>query len=120
MFDIIISNNNIGILNKYRSLFLHNTSLYIIHTGSTWLTIKQEVTPELIQKHLERRIVIGLCPQKEDGTVKWVAIDFDAHNGEPIELLKENVRKTKENIIKVSIDSHLEQSGRGYHLFLFF
>ena len=105
---------------KYCSLFLHNTSLYIIHTGSTWLTVKQEVTPELIKKHLERQIVIGLCPQKDDGTVKWVAIDFDAHNGEPIETIKENVKKTKENLTKVNINSHLEQSGRGYHLWLFF
>lgn len=104
---------------KYCSLFFHNTSLYIIHTGSTWLTVKQEVTSELIKKHLERQIVIGLCPQKDDGTVKWVAIDFDAHNGEQIETIKENVRKTKENLTKVNIDSHLEQSGRGYHLWLF-
>ena len=105
---------------KYCSLFLHNTSLYIIHTGSTWLTVKQEVTPELIKKHLERQIVIGLCKKKDDGTVKWVAIDFDAHNGEPIETIKENVKKTKENLTKVNINSHLEQSGRGYHLWLFF
>jgi len=38
---------NPQILDKYCSLFLHNTSLYIIHNGRTWLTEKQEVTPEL-------------------------------------------------------------------------
>ena len=28
--------------------------------------------------------------------------------------------KTKENILKFNIESHLEQSGRGYHLWIFF
>ena len=66
-------------LTKYCNLFLHNNSLYITHTGKTWLTEKSGVTQELIKKHLERQIIIGLQPQKEDGTVKWAAIDFDAH-----------------------------------------
>ena len=106
-------------LDKYLSLFLHNNSLYIIHTGKTWLTEKQEVIPQLIQKHLERKITIGLCPVREDNTLKWVAFDFDAHNDEPIEEIQENVKKTKENLKKVNIDSHIEKSGRGYHLWIF-
>lgn len=107
-------------LQKYCNLFLHNTNLYIIHNGRTWLTEKQEVTKELIQKHLERKITIGLQPQKEDGTVKCAAIDYDAHNDEPIEEIQENLLKTKENLTKANIDSHIEQSGRGYHLWIFF
>lgn len=108
------------ILDKYCSLFFHNISLYIIHTGKTWLTQKSEITQELIKKHLERQIIIGLQPQKEDGTVKWTAIDFDAHKDEQIQEIKENVIKTKINLSKVGIDSHIEQSGRGYHLWVFF
>ena len=108
------------VLDKYCSLFLHNHSLYIIHNGRTWLTEKIEVTKELIQKHLERKITIGLQPQKEDGTVKWATIDFDTHNNEPVEEIRENLQKTKENLSKVNIDSHIEQSGRGYHLWIFF
>ncbi len=108
------------LLMKYCSLFIHNNLIYIIHTGSTWLTENREVTQYLIKKHLERQIVIGLCPQKEDGTVKWAAIDFDAHNDESIEEIQENLLKTKENLKKVNIDSHIEQSGRGYHLWIFF
>ena len=107
-------------LQKYCSLFLHNTNLYIIHNGRTWITEKTEVTKDLIQKHLERKITIGLQPQKEDGTVKWAAIDYDAHNDEPIEEIQENLLKTKTNLIKVNIDSHIEQSGRGYHLWILF
>ncbi len=107
-------------IQKYCNLFLHNTNLYIIHNGRTWLTEKREVTKELIQKHLERKITIGLQPQKENGTVKWAAIDYDAHNDEPIEEIQENLLKTKENLSKVNIDSHIEQSGRGYHLWIFF
>ena len=111
---------NVEFVQKYFNLLLHNNSLYIIHNGRTWLTEKQEVTPELIKKHLERKITIGLQPQKEDGTVKWLAIDFDAHNDEPIEEIQENLLKTKENLRNVNIDSHIEQSGRGYHLWIFF
>jgi hypothetical protein len=105
---------------KYCKLFLHNNLLYIIHSGKTWLTEKRLVTPDLISKHLERKITIGLQPSKPDGTVKWLAIDFDAHNDEPKEELQENVIKTKENLTKLNIDSHIEQSGRGYHLWIFF
>lgn len=108
------------ILDKYCSLFLYNTSLYIIHNGKTWLTEKRLVTPELINKHLERKITIGLQPLKLDGTIKWLVIDFDAHNDEPKEELQENVIKTKQNLTKFHIDSHIEQSGRGYHLWIFF
>jgi hypothetical protein len=107
-------------LQKYCSLFLHNTLLYIIHSGKTWLTKTSLVTPELISKHLERKITIGLQPEKPDGTVKWLAIDFDAHNDEPKEELQENVIKTKQNLSKLNINSHIEQSGRGYHLWIFF
>ena len=107
-------------LQKYCNLLLHNNSLYIIHNGRTWLTEKREVTQELIKKHLERQIIIGLQPQKEDGTVKWIAIDFDAHKDEPIQETKDNVIKTKENLSKVNIDSHIEKSGRGFHLWIFF
>jgi len=57
---------------------------------------------------------------KEDNTLKWVSYDFDAHNDEPMEGLQENVLKTKENLAKVGIDSHIEKSGRGYHLWVFF
>jgi len=57
---------------------------------------------------------------KEDNTLKWVSYDFDAHNDEPMEGLQENVLKTKENLAKVGIDSHIEKSGRGYHLLVFF
>jgi len=110
----------IRVFEKYCKLFLHNTSLYITHNGRTWLTENREVTQDLIKKHLERQIVMGLCPQKEDGTIKWAAIDFDAHNGESIGKIQENVIKTKENLSKVNIDSHIEQSGRGYHLWIFF
>jgi len=109
-----------SIIEKYCSLFLYDNSIYIIHNGRTWLTEKTEVTKELIQKHLERKITIGLQPQKEDGTVKWSAIDYDAHNDEPIEEIQENLLKTKENLTKANIDSHIEQSGRGYHLWIFF
>ena len=111
---------NQKILQKYQNLLLHNTTLYIIHTGRTWLTEKKEVTPALIQKHLERKITIGIQPQRDDRTVKWAAIDFDAHNEEPIEEIQENVIKTKQNLTKLNIDSHIEQSGRGYHLWIFF
>lgn len=111
---------NQQILDKYCSIFLYNNSIYIIHTGKTWLTEKSEVTQELIKKHLERQIIMGLQPQKEDGTIKWAAIDFDAHKDEQIQEIKENVIKTKENLSKVGIDSHIEQSGRGYHLWVFF
>ena len=81
------------ILDKYYSLFLYNTSLYIIHNGKTWLTEKRLVTPELIGKHIERKIIIGLQPQKPDDTVKWLAIDFDAHNNESKEELQERLIK---------------------------
>ena len=107
-------------IQKYCNLLLYNNSLYIIHNGKTWLTESREVTPDLIQKHLERKITIGFQPQKDDGTVKWAAVDFDAHNNEPIEELQENLLKTKENLSNVNVDSHIEQSGRGYHLWIFF
>lgn len=107
-------------LSKYCSLFLHNTSQYIISLSGNWITEKREVNPALIQKHLEHKITIGLSPVKEDNTLKWAAYDFDAHNNEPIEELRENVLKTKENLAKVGIDSHIEKSGRGYHLWVFF
>ena len=37
-----------------------------------------------------------------------------------IQETKDNIIKTKENLSKVAINSHIEQSGRGYHLWIFF
>lgn len=55
-------------IQKYCNLLLYNNSLYIIHNGRTWLTENREVTKDLIQKHLERNITIGLYPQIPTGT----------------------------------------------------
>lgn len=83
---------NHNFLEKYSQLLLHNnTAVYIIHNGKNWYTVKETVTSDILKKHLERKITICLQPARDDETIKWMKIDFDAHKNEPIQEIQENV-----------------------------
>ena len=66
---------------------------------------------DIIYDAKRRRIVFEIYQDKcERGIIK----------DEPKEELQENVIQTKQNLTKLNIDSHIEQSGRGFHLWIFF
>lgn len=107
------------VLAKFRQLFVFKDDTIIRHIGTTWLWQETKVTDRLILDHLSRRACIGLCPLRK-GEVKWAAVDFDAHGDGPKDALQPEILATLANLDKHGIAAHIEDSGRGYHLWVFF
>jgi len=113
----MVSQNEV--LTKFRALFVLKDDSIIRHIGSTWIWQETRVTDRLLLDHLARRICIGLCPLRK-GEVKWTAFDFDAHGDHSKEDLQPDVLATLTALQAHGIDGHIEDSGRGYHIWVFF
>ena len=107
-----------AVLQKFRSLFVFRDDGCIRHIGTTWIWEQRKITDELLLAHLQRKQVIGLCPVK-DGKLIWSAIDFDVHGEGTKESLQPDVLATLDNLSRLGIQGHLEDSGRGYHIWVF-
>lgn len=77
-------------------------------------------TAELWQQHLDGTLGIGLCPIRDDGTVRWGAIDLDAPKGGNYTDIEKNFAKIEGKINELEIPLILcrTKSG-GAHLYLF-
>ncbi|HNJ04261.1 MAG TPA: hypothetical protein PLB73_08425 [Leptospiraceae bacterium] len=107
------------IIDRYAELFLHNPADYIKHNGNNWFTVKGNATPAVLAAHLRHEIVIGLSPLK-DGTIRWLALDFDAHNGESYSEISADLLAIVAALRRAGIQCHPEASGRGFHVWIFF
>jgi superfamily II DNA or RNA helicase len=74
------------------------------------------LTPEVIAKHLEGQMHIGLYPLLDDGTCWWVAADFDKEAAmlDALAFMK----AAREHGIPAALE--VSQSGRGAHVWIFF
>ncbi len=74
------------------------------------------VTDEVIAKHLEGNITIGVYPMLEDETSHFLALDFDKNNWQ--EDIKAFGDTCRNNRIPASIER--SRSGKGGHVWIFF
>lgn len=92
----------------------------------SWKTI----TPEVIMKHLNRQITIGIYPMQEQETCRFLVFDFDNHSVSSVqddfanrdETWKHEVDAVRQICLVNKIDPLVERSrsGRGAHLWIFF
>src|SRR5262245_34336484 len=75
-------------------------------------TVRQKVTRELWEAHVQGHSPLGIIPIREDGTCFWGCIDVDKYDGSHAELMKQIDRH------KYPLVTCRTKSG-GAHLFLF-
>lgn len=80
----------------------------------------QPFTDELLEKHFNGEIILGLYPLLQNNKCYFIAADFDNHTGNenPYEDMLAYVKKLKE----LGINSYplKSKSGNGYHVYFFF
>lgn len=124
---------------EFKQLFVHRSDAYAeqrdidgkFPTGG-YNSVKQELTDEIIQKHLDGEITIGIYNIKPgEHTIKWACIDIDITKEKVIEpgfkfedwepRILEQAQIIKDLLLENTIFSYLEFSGkRGYHVWIFF
>ena len=63
----------------FKNLFQGNTSAYGVYSNGQHQLIKSELTPEVMDNHLQGKMSIGYVPIRQDNTCKSGALDFDDH-----------------------------------------
>jgi hypothetical protein len=63
----------------FKHLFQGNTSAYGVYSNGQHQLIKSDLTPELIENHLQGKMSLGFIPIRQDNTCKVGALDFDDH-----------------------------------------
>lgn len=107
------------IIKAIQDLFIIRNDCYPkqIEGENKYIVVKEDLTSEIIQKHLSGVITIG-CFQinPQNNKVKWICFDFDGDLEQEFEKAKHLVIKLKEE----DLNPLLEFSGRrGYHIWLF-
>jgi hypothetical protein len=74
----------------------------------------QELTPDVISRHLSGEITCALPPLDRDGLCKWAAWDDDT-NSDVLDRIENTLRKLKLNPLREG-----RRAGRSGHLWLFF
>lgn len=83
-----------------------------------YMPIYEELTDDLIKKHMRGQVMLGSYPILTDSTTNWAAADFDGHNGNAFEHARVFVNALK------GYDIHplcnVSQSGKGVHVRIIF
>ena len=101
-------------LTTYQDLLVTRNDIHArqLNDGSYFLK-REPVTDQLLINHLAGRVTIGLYGLDIGSYAKWAVLDADSENG--LELLQQAHHQLAEK----ELPSHLEQSRRGGHLWLF-
>lgn len=80
--------------------------------------LRSPLTNSMIISHLRGDVMLGSYPLQKDGTTRWVAADFDGHNGNAFEEAKVLVDTLRSFDIEPLCNT--SQSGRGVHVRVIF
>jgi len=116
------------LLDKIWTLFVHRDDCYAVQQpDGTYRLIDQALTRELIAKHLNGELTIGVYQiNPRDNSVKWAACDLDLGKlptDEGFQILRKQAVKIVQVLMKkIPVNSLLvEFSGfKGYHIWVFF
>src|SRR4051812_29686635 len=101
-------------LTTYQDLFVNRDDIHARQQVDGSYFLKREpITDQLLINHLAGRVTIGLYGLDVASFAKWAVLDADSENG--LELLQQAHHQLAER----DLPSHLEQSRRGGHLWLF-
>ena len=81
--------------------------------GGKAVTLHEEVTVELWQKHIDGKAGLGVIPIDDEGEVHWAAIDVDVYPIDHLEL-GNKIEKLKLPLV------HCRSKSDGAHLYVFF
>src|SRR5437899_2398336 len=102
------------LLNSYAERFVNRTEVYAQQTATGSYFLRQQVVTEgVIRSHLRGDITAGWYALAPDNTVRWVCLDADRADG------LEQLQEAWKHLDSRGISSHLEQSRRGAHLWVF-
>jgi hypothetical protein len=103
------------LLGRYAELFVTNAEMHARQTrDGRYFLVRQPVTEELIRRHLRGELTIGLYATTPLGDqVKWVCLDSDIAGG------LGQIARVARTLRERGIDSLLEHSRRGGHLWVF-
>jgi hypothetical protein len=101
-------------LTTYQGLFVTRSDIHARqqNDGSYFLK-KESIIDYLLINHLAGRVTIGLYALDRASFAKWAALDADSANG------LERLQQAHQQLATRDLPSHLEQSRRGGHLWLF-
>lgn len=108
-----------NLIQELENRFFHNRLNYATaQIGANRLAYyptKQEITADVIEKHLKGEIAIAVFPIFEN-TVKWMAFDIDSNNSV---ISAFDAQRLSDFLSSISIPHMVEFSGRkGYHLWI--
>lgn len=101
-------------LHRYIELFLHRPDIFAMQkTDGSYFLVHEPITLELLRRHLAGEVTCGWYALRNDNTVRWIALDADQENG------LFTLQQIWQRLQLTGIDSCLEESRRGGHLWVF-
>lgn len=98
-------------LEKFIELYEGRVDAWGAVTGKQ---IKEAVTQEHYQKHLDGKVSLGVYPLLDDGTIHFAAVDLDEKDFQ-------KALRIRQKILDFGLASYVAQSkGKGYHIYMFF
>jgi len=100
-----------------RQLFIGRDDTYSIQNyDGTYIRVDERLTDEIIEKHLNGEITIGIYQLDKSSYIKWICFDFDESKSNALKLFE--YLKSHEKYRKACL---LEDTGgRGAHVWIFF
>src|SRR3954452_22568228 len=101
-------------LTTYQDVFVTRADIHARQQADGSYFLKREpITDQLLINHLAGRVTIGLYVLDVASFAKWAVLDADSENG------LERLQQAHHQLAERDLPSHLEQSRRGGHLWLF-
>jgi hypothetical protein len=98
----------------FKDLFMNRVDLYPCQRiDGTWILCRQPLTDDIIRKHLDGQVTIGMYSSAES-TTKWLCIDIDRTE---IRIIIRMINK----LDALELSFYIEFSGKkGFHIWIFF
>jgi hypothetical protein len=101
-------------LTTYQNLFVTRADIHARQSEGGSYYLKQEPTTDhLLKTHLAGAVTIGLYALDIASFARWAVLDADSENR------LEQLQQAHRQLAELELPSHLEQSRRGGHLWLF-
>jgi hypothetical protein len=113
--------NNKEAYTAFRIFINRDDSYAVMKEGENeYFVVKDYITPDILRKHLEGEITVGIFQLSKSNKVKWICWDFDT-NDKTLEMIFEDAKKLYKFLKEKGYNPILEFSGhKGYHIWLFF
>jgi hypothetical protein len=102
------------LLNAFQSVFMSRTDCYPLQLDKgSYISVKQPLTLSLIIAHLKGEVTIGVYALDTESRAHWLCFDVDDEDSFVV------LKRLAQDLQAQGINSYLELSRRGGHLWLF-